>query len=211
MSAAREAILAKVRNVTGGAAPTDTPAERIGEAAAVRPAFNGMDLIERFIDRATSEKVTATVERLASPEDLPAAVARYLAENNLEPAFSAGLKSPFDGLDWGLLDLKASIGHNELVAVTVADMAVAETGTLVYGSSPEIPSLFNFLPLHHLAVVRAEAVVGYMEEVWPRFAAMPRSLNLITGTSGTADIEGKNIRGAHGPRFMRIFLVGDAG
>ena len=30
----------------------------------------------------------------------------------------------------------------------------------------------------------------------------------MTGTSGTADIEAKNIRGAHGPRYMRIVLVG---
>jgi len=36
-----------------------------------------------------------------------------------------------------------------------------------------------------------------------------RSLNIITGTSGTADIEAKNVRGAHGPRFMHIYCIAD--
>ena len=95
------------------------------------------------------------------------------------------------------------------VALTFAEAAVAETGTLVFASSPAAPTLFNFLALHHLAVVRADDVVPYMEDVWPRFAhhTAPRSLNLVTGTSGTADIEGQNIRGAHGPRYLHIYIL----
>ncbi len=101
------------------------------------------------------------------------------------------------------------IGPNETVALTYADAAVAETGTLVFASSPTVPSLFNFLPLHHLAIVRADDVVPYMEDVWQRVAPapLPRSLNLVTGTSGTADIEGQNIRGAHGPRHLHIYVL----
>jgi L-lactate dehydrogenase complex protein LldG len=40
-------------------------------------------------------------------------------------------------------------------------------------------------------------------------AGQPRNVNIITGTSGTADIEAINIRGAHGPRHMRIVLWAD--
>ncbi|MCP5002313.1 MAG: hypothetical protein GY933_27205, partial [Hyphomicrobiales bacterium] len=36
----------------------------------------------------------------------------------------------------------------------------------------------------------------------------PRNLSIVTGTSGTADIEAKNVRGAHGPRFMHLIIVG---
>ena len=33
-------------------------------------------------------------------------------------------------------------------------------------------------------------------------------MSLVTGTSGTADIEAVNIRGAHGPRYLHILMVG---
>jgi L-lactate dehydrogenase complex protein LldG len=37
----------------------------------------------------------------------------------------------------------------------------------------------------------------------------PRNLNLITGASGTTDIEGSYVRGAHGPRFLHVILVNE--
>ncbi|MGF1562598.1 MAG: lactate utilization protein C, partial [Geminicoccaceae bacterium] len=89
---------------------------------------------------------------------------------------------------------------------------IAETGTLVFHSGPHSPVLHSFLPLHHLIAVRADAMLRTMEDYWDivRDSGMahPRNINLITGTSGTADIEAKNIRGAHGPRFMHIYLIG---
>ena len=36
----------------------------------------------------------------------------------------------------------------------------------------------------------------------------PRNLNLVTGASGTTDIEGAYVRGAHGPRSLHVVLVG---
>ena len=52
-----------------------------------------------------------------------------------------------------------------------------------------------------------------MEEIFDLFGTsakdQKRSLNIITGTSGTADIEARNVRGAHGPRFMHIYCVDD--
>ena len=37
---------------------------------------------------------------------------------------------------------------------------------------------------------------------------MPRNVNLITGASGTTDIEGSLVLGAHGPRYMHVVVVG---
>ena len=39
---------------------------------------------------------------------------------------------------------------------------------------------------------------------------MPRSVNLITGPSRTADIEQTLMMGAHGPRQQMIVIVEDA-
>ena len=38
--------------------------------------------------------------------------------------------------------------------------------------------------------------------------AAPRNVNLITGASGTTDIEGVLTRGAHGPRKLHIVIYG---
>ena len=90
---------------------------------------------------------------------------------------------------------------------------IAETGSLVFHSSPETPTLHSFLPLHHIAVVEAARILRYPEDYWAAARAAsnrpPRNVNWVTGTSGTADIEAKNIRGAHGPRFLHILIVGD--
>ncbi len=101
------------------------------------------------------------------------------------------------------------IGPNEPVAVTLAEGGVAETGSLIFRSGPDTPMLHNFLALHHIAVVRREQIGRYLESVFaPGAPALPRVLSLVTGTSGTADIEAVNIRGAHGPRYLHIVLVG---
>jgi L-lactate dehydrogenase complex protein LldG len=39
---------------------------------------------------------------------------------------------------------------------------------------------------------------------------MPRTVNLITGPSRSADIEQTLILGAHGPRRLHVIVVGDA-
>ena len=55
-----------------------------------------------------------------------------------------------------------------------------------------------------------------MEESWARLRAkygagnLPRTLNLISGPSRTADIEQTLIMGAHGPRRLHILIVDDA-
>jgi len=42
-----------------------------------------------------------------------------------------------------------------------------------------------------------------------RAGVPPRNLNLITGASGTTDIEGSYVRGAHGPLFLHVILVNE--
>ena len=65
-----------------------------------------------------------------------------------------------------------------------------------------------------MLVVSAADVVGDLETAFAgvraRFGAgtMPRTVNLITGPSRSADIEQRLLYGAHGPRALQIFLVG---
>jgi L-lactate dehydrogenase complex protein LldG len=100
---------------------------------------------------------------------------------------------------------------DERVGVGVARWAVAETGSLVFHSGEDTPILFNFLPLHHIVLVRASTVLAYLEDYSNAFATtgerQPRNVNIITGASGTTDIEGILVRGAHGPRNLHIVIA----
>jgi L-lactate dehydrogenase complex protein LldG len=218
MSAVRERVLAEVRAALGGG--QGDPATIAREAAAitagperVQPKFSSVGNVDRFIERATSERVTATVDQVREFAEVPPAVRGYLLRQNVPLEAAMVTAQGLAGLDWGDIAIHHSIEANELVSITLADFGIAETGSLVFHSSPDAPTRFNFLPLHHIAVVEERNILRYMEDYWAWLRATgnphPRNINFITGTSGTADIEGKNIRGAHGPRFMHIVLIGD--
>jgi L-lactate dehydrogenase complex protein LldG len=97
-----------------------------------------------------------------------------------------------------------------------AAAAVAETGTLVLASGPDNPVTITFVPETHIVVVGRSQVAGHYEDAWTavreRFGdrEMPRTVNFVSGPSRTADIGGKLVLGAHGPRRLCVVVVGDA-
>lgn len=213
---ARDRIFAEIVQRLG---PRDSDAGDIAaEAAAlvadmraIQPEIDMTALIDRFIAKSTSERVTASVERLDGLAQVPGAVARYARTVGLEASAAVQPTPAFDALDWAGLKCTPRATLDQALAVTLAEYGVAETGSLVFRSGPDAPALLNFLPLHHIAVLREDDILAHIEDVWPRLggpdAPQSRLLTLITGTSGTADIEAQNIRGAHGPRYMHILLV----
>jgi L-lactate dehydrogenase complex protein LldG len=162
--------------------------------------------------------VHGTVTRLASYEDVPAAVADYLRSKNLPLAIRRGADPRLGEIPWqreGALEVSEGPSDgNQLASVSQAFGAVAESGTLVLVSGPGNPTTLNFLPDHHLVVVDAKEIAGNYEAVWDRIrqsygqGTMPRTVNFITGPSRSGDIEQTIILGAHGPRRLHIILVG---
>lgn len=210
----RDDILAKIDRVNGKGDPSgiaELAAALIAEPDGFRATFPEQPIYERFVAKTTSDTVTATVETLGTLSALPAAVAGYLAANDLDQRIALQPRDSLTALDWSGFETAASARMTEPVAITFADAGIAETGSLVFQSGPDAPVLLNFMPLHHLAVLRKSTILPHMEDVFTRFGTsasdQQRSLNIITGTSGTADIEARNVRGAHGPRFMHIYFV----
>ncbi len=167
---------------------------------------------------AMAEKVSASVERVASPEDVPAAVAHYLRDHNLPLEILTGADPALAALPWERephLERRtgASDGH-DAVSLSRAFGGVAESGTLVLLSGPDNPTTLNFLPDTHLVMLAADDVAGDYETVLARIrerfgkGVLPRTVNLVTGPSRSADIEQTLILGAHGPRALHIFIVG---
>lgn len=162
------------------------------------------------------EGVQASVQRLASAAEVPGAVAQYLRANNLPASIRFGADERLGALDWGKTALEVKRGPSDgqdLAALSHAEAGVAETGTLALLSGAENPTTLNFLPDHHLVVLRAADVSGEMESLWPRLrkrfgkGEMPRTLNFITGPSRSGDIEQTILLGAHGPRSLHVMIV----
>jgi L-lactate dehydrogenase complex protein LldG len=102
------------------------------------------------------------------------------------------------------------------LGVTGANLAVAETGSLVLISGAGRPRSTSLLPACHVAVfgrtalVESLAQVGVFLEAW-HGEAVPAwrggAINVITGPSRTADIELTLTRGVHGPKELHAVFV----
>ncbi len=160
----------------------------------------------------------ATVVESASEADLPRIVASYLRGQNLPLTLRAGEDAWLRGIDWSrepaISITKGPAVPADEVGLTHAVAAVAETGTLVLASGPENPVTVTFLPETSIIVVRAADLVGPYEAAFDLIreryghGTMPRTLNLVSGPSRTADVGGRLVTGAHGPRRLCVVIVG---
>ncbi len=149
-----------------------------------------------------------------SEADVPAEIAGYLRSHNLPARVRIGADSRLLALPWDR-EPALVVEHGPAVAsdtasVTHALAAVAETGTAVVASGADNPVTLSFLPETNIVVVARADVVGPLEDALARAreAALPRTLNLITGPSRSADIGGIPVLGAHGPRRLCMIVVG---
>jgi len=213
----RANVLARVRRALGRSGPDAQSIAAAGEHIArhvqgPRPA-PPPDLAARFAIRA--QDMASTLERIASREEIPLAIQRYLDAMKLEGAQRAGVCWPeFADLDWtaaGLsLENRPATGDDK-VGVTSAQYAIAETGTLAILSGAATPTGAAILPDTHIAVVQSACIVAGMEDMFGlvrrRYPRLPRAINMISGPSRTGDIEQTIVLGAHGPVRVHILLL----
>ncbi|MBW3097121.1 LutC/YkgG family protein [Pseudohoeflea coraliihabitans] len=243
---AREAILRRIRSATLG--PDGRSAgERAGDEqrkAGVRarletaprgviPARGQLPRAERVaLFEEMASAASATIARLSSYEEVAAEVSNYLRERNLPAAIRMGEDGRLARVPWArekTLDVRKGPSEGtDLVGVSHAFAAIAETGSVVLHSGADNPTTLNFLPEHHVVIVDADAIAGDMESVWSALrnetdrenlaggrsagggqdaAKMPRTVNVITGPSRSGDIEQTILLGAHGPRALHLIIV----
>lgn len=220
---AREAVLAKVRNAAKGNASDEerraTVATRLSDTPlGVIPARAKLPKdgqLELFCSMA--EMFGATMTRVSDYKAVPAEVSSYLRARNLPAEVLMGADKRLKKADWAAeknLEVRhgASAGA-DLAGISHAMAGIAETGTLALLSGPDNPTTINFLPEHHIVVLKASDIKGDMESVWAKLrksrgkGEMPRAVNLVTGPSRSGDIEQTIILGAHGPRALHIVIV----
>lgn len=219
---AREEILSSIRRslrVTGAEGPRRAAVEgRLsGAPRGVVPARGQLDAKERIgLFKKMAESAFASVAVVQSAGDVPGEAARWLRDNNLPATLRKGEDSRLADMPWGETALEMAEGASDgrdLNAVSHAFAAVAESGTLIMTSGPENPSTLNFLPDNHIVVLSGADLEGDYESVFDRLrqkygkGEMPRTVNMITGPSRSADIAQTMLLGAHGPRKLHIVIV----
>jgi L-lactate dehydrogenase complex protein LldG len=222
---ARDLIFGSIRRSLGvsgkEATRRKTVADRLAQhPAGIVPARGQLAAKERLaLFRTMVEAANGSVEEIADA-DVPSKIAAFLRAHNLPMAVKRGADPRLAVLPWEReRTLDVSVGPsdgNDLVAVSHAFGAAAESGTLMLVSGPDNPTTLNFLPDTHIVVLDAKDVAGDYETLWRRLrekfgdGTMPRTVNLITGPSRSADIEQTLILGAHGPRRLHVMVVGEA-
>lgn len=203
---ARDAILSALSGEPADAATIARQAAALIEELE-RPGLDA-SLCDAFLDALGQASVGATTEHIENDDGVWHAVRRYLDRHGLSPVIHVASPDLPPVADGSPVTVGAALPVDGGAVVARAVAAVAETGTLVIDTGPNRPMLPHFLALHHIVIVRTADLVAQLEDI-PDPAHIPRSRFWITGVSGTTDIEGQYVRGAHGPRFLHVILIAD--
>ena len=174
----------------------------------------GADLVEAFTDRLSAQG--GTVARIASLDEIPGYIRDTLITGDKGAVQVAIGDNPvLTSLPWSehgdftIVDAEA-IRYGG-IAVSTAELGVAETGSLVLLSGTENPTLHNFLPDCQVVVVKEGDIVSHQEQMWSilrqRPGGLPRAVNLVSGPSSTGDVEVTLVVGAHGPVQVHALIL----
>ncbi len=172
------------------------------------------DLVGRFIDEL--ERVAGKAYRAKSSERacelllelLQGHQARTVALSGFALAQELNLANALRGTGYELVTGR-EIARAD-VGISGADLAVAETGSLLIGSELNY-ELVTALPPVHIALIRTDQIVATLEEAFAfcqrELDRAPEDFLLVTGPSRTADIELTPVIGVHGPQELLVMVV----
>ena len=215
----------KIFNAIKSAKPTitadakiieDEALELLKESEFARPQLMSADATEALMLRIDAGLVIGTTcEKISTLDMLPHSVKQFFDRNSLPAELKVQSVEPLNKLNWQGITTDIDIVNDNTVGLCWAEYGVAETGSFVAHSSPEMPILLNFLPLYLIAVIPKSKILHYMDDYAlianeiAKKKQTPRNMCLISGVSGTTDIEGVLVKGAHGPEVLHIIIVED--
>jgi L-lactate dehydrogenase complex protein LldG len=132
-------------------------------------------------------------------------LAELLAARSIETLDDARLA----GLDPALRREKCLAAE---IGITGANLAVAETGTLVMVAEPGRERMASLLPPVHVALITAEQIRPDLFAVFRElessgFDRRSSNITLITGPSKTGDLELRLTTGVHGPGHWHVIVI----
>ena len=212
---AKRQVFDHVRRALGQFSQSDKARQQshydtVTAGATPRPIVDGT-LLERFCDKHTA--VHGTVQCVASLSAVPGAVEDYLQRHDLPTEMVMGNTDFLCGIDWPdtWSIARRTACKTDVVAVTDAVCAIAETGSMVIANSPKVSSTHLYLPENHIVIMDVGQLVRHLEEALELASQHQpnhsRGIHLITGPSKTADVEQTIQYGAHGPRRLHAIFI----
>ena len=202
MSAARDAVLARVRSALGpGVAVPDVPRSYRG------PRVDDGS-VDRFCERVAEYK--ATVTRVSAAE-LPGTVSELCRGKRIAvppggPDVLSGVEVVVDDPPLSPQALDGLDG-----VLTGCALAIAETGTIVLdGGERSGRRALTLVPDWHICIVEADTIVAGLPDAVAALreaAGEGRPITLVSGPSATSDIELDRVEGVHGPRTLDVVVV----
>jgi len=208
--AARQNILARLRS-----APTqDIAAPAMSMAPAPASPEILLDQFRHAIEAFHAEIIDAR-QRTWRTVLTEVCTAKRIGTLMLPPTDLADL-SPWPGapqlsrFDRPLEAHKAELFDAIDAGLTIADGAIADTGTLIHADPRRMPRTLSLVPPIHICLLDAHRIYPSLQaalaaEQWR--LAMPSNLIFISGPSKTADIQQTMAYGAHGPRELIVLLT----
>ena len=213
---ARDNILARIRRQQGRSGATSAEEMELvranirNHAAGPLPnAARTADVVGQF--KSECNRLLTTFAEV-NEADVPREVARYCDAEGIGKAVAGW--AAYADWNWpvaGIAYAGRAANKDDSVGFTGCFCAIAETGTLLLLSAPDMPKLNALLPETHICVVPKQRIVHTMEDalalVRAEIGEPPRAMFFISGPSRTADIEQTIVIGAHGPYRVHVILI----
>lgn len=218
----REEILKRLEDATGG------PAKPRPYLPPLPDLFLSCEeLVVQFSENVALQ--TGVVYHVKDAEEVRAKLSEIATRENLSTimvstdAVTASLKLAEWGKGAGIEVLTAkdfakleaykdAVFNKVQAGVTGVDYAVAESGTICLIHDKDQPRLLSIAPVLHIAVLPVRRLFAVYENVTDRVFAdksnLPSHFTLITGPSMTADIQGGQFKGMHGPGKVIVIIIG---
>jgi len=218
---ARQEILEKLKS---------TPKVRTQRRPLLPPlselSFNREELIVRFSENLTEQ--TGIFHRVKNVEEVKTKLAEIAILENLKTIMVSAdsVIAPLNLSEWGkdvglkvlsandFTDREAyreAVFNQVQASVTGADFAAAESGTIGLIHDKDQPRLLSIAPILHIAVLPIDRLFPVYENVTDRVFAdkkkLPSHFTFTTGPSMTADIQGGQFKGMHGPGKLIVVLI----
>jgi L-lactate dehydrogenase complex protein LldG len=173
------------------------------------PDFSNKDLADRFSNELAA--VGGEIHRVATEEEAVATVISILGEIDAKRVAVSDMDVFGEG-DLQNIELVADASREDLFAVdaglSTAQLAIAETGTLVLRSAMETHRLVSLVPPIHICLLNSRNIRPSMYSVLEEMSnKIDPTITFITGPSRTSDIELTLAIGVHGPKRLIVVLI----
>jgi L-lactate dehydrogenase complex protein LldG len=218
----REEILEKLKAAPKGKAMARPYMPPLSELS-----MNTEQLVADFAENLTAQ--TGVVHRVKDAGEAKIKLSEIAAEEGLTAIMIStdAVVAPLNLREWGKEKgikvlaagdytdrdaYKDAVFTEAQAGVTGVDYAVAESGTIGLIHDKDQPRLVSVAPITHIALLPIDRLFPVYESVTDRVFGdknkLPSHFTFTTGPSMTADIQGGQFKGMHGPRKLIVILIG---